>query len=274
MCRKETTHPPRHSFAIAYNVSSPDAVHVPIAAPAVPKAGMGPRPRISTTLKTMFSTVSAMPRRIGVRASPAERSAPASMKNTSMPLLKANMMRRKGSASAFTAGAAFTRSSSQGEANQPTGASTRKESASAVMNAWYTVRSTFSSSPAPANRATSTLMPVNSDMMKTMTTMKIWLETPIAALPVKPTNWPTSTWSMMPCIPPTTLVSIVGQASFQTAAGRGPSTIERSYRVDGGGGGGGGATPSCGGGAPASGAPGSVKALAPGSWCLEPHLAT
>ena len=67
------------------------------------------------TLKTMLSTVSAMPSRIGVRASPAERSAPPSMKNTSMPMLKMNMMRRNGSASAFTAGVAFTRSSSVGD---------------------------------------------------------------------------------------------------------------------------------------------------------------
>ena len=67
---------------------------------------------MSTTLSTMFSTVIAMPSIIGVRASPAERSAPPSMKNTSMPLLNRNMMRRNGSASAFTAGAAFTRSSS------------------------------------------------------------------------------------------------------------------------------------------------------------------
>ena len=64
----------------------------------------------------MFSTVIAMPSTIGVRASPAERSAPPSMKNISMPLLNMNMMRRNGSASAFTAGAAFTRSSSHGDA--------------------------------------------------------------------------------------------------------------------------------------------------------------
>ena len=38
------------------------------------------------------------------------------MKNTSMPLLYMNMILRNGSASAFTAGAAFTRSSSQGVA--------------------------------------------------------------------------------------------------------------------------------------------------------------
>ena len=59
-----------------------------------------------------FSTVITMPRIIGVRASPAERSAPPSMKKTSMPLLNRNMMRRNGSASAFTSGAALTRSSS------------------------------------------------------------------------------------------------------------------------------------------------------------------
>ena len=67
-------------------------------------------------LKMMLSAVSAMPSRIGVRASPAERSAPPSMKNTSMPLLKMNMMRRNGSASAFTSGAALTKSSRYGAA--------------------------------------------------------------------------------------------------------------------------------------------------------------
>ena len=90
------------------------------------------------------------------------------------------------------------------------------------------MRSTFSSSPAPAKRATSTLMPVNSDVMKTMTMMKICHATPIAALPVKPTKWPTITWSTIPCSPPMMFVSIVGHASFHTAGGSGPSTIERS----------------------------------------------
>lgn len=35
---------------------------------------------------------------------------------------------------------------------------------------------------------------------------------------------------MMPWRPPIMFVSIVGQASFQTAGGSGPSTMERSYR--------------------------------------------
>ena len=52
------------------------------------------------------------------------------------------------------------------------------------------MRSTLSPSPAPAKRATSTLMPVNSDVMKTMTTRMICHDTPIAALPVNPTRWP------------------------------------------------------------------------------------
>ena len=89
---------------------------VPIAEPTVPSAGIGPRPRIRITFSTRFSTVNTMPSAIGVRASPADRSAPLTMKNTSMPLLNTNMMRRNGSACAFTAGAAFTRSSSQGDA--------------------------------------------------------------------------------------------------------------------------------------------------------------
>ena len=54
----------------------------------------------------------------------------------------------------------------------------------AVRNAWYTVRSTLSGSPAPAKRATSTLMPVNSELMKMMTTMMSCHATPMAALPV------------------------------------------------------------------------------------------
>ena len=53
-----------------------------------------------------------MPSTIGVRASPADRSAPLSMKKISMPLLNRNMMRRNGSAWACTSGAAFTKSSS------------------------------------------------------------------------------------------------------------------------------------------------------------------
>src|SRR5688572_454183 len=73
-------------------------------------------------------------------------------------------------------------------------------------------------------------MPVNSELMKTMTTMKICQATPIAAFPVKPTRWPTSTWSTIPCSPPMMFVSIVGHASFHTAGRSGPSTIDRSYR--------------------------------------------
>ena len=64
--------------------------------------------------------------------------------------------------------------------------------------------------------------------MKTMTMMKICIDTPMAALPVKPTRCPTSTWSTMPCRPPTALVSMVGQAMFHTALPSGPSTMERS----------------------------------------------
>jgi hypothetical protein len=83
----------------------------------------------------MFSTVSATPSTIGVRASPAERSAPPSMKKMSIPPLNAHMIRRYGSASCFTAGAAFTKSSSTGAAKYPRGASTRNDRPVAVMNA-------------------------------------------------------------------------------------------------------------------------------------------
>ena len=77
-----------------------------------------------------------MPSIMGVRASPAERSAALSMKNMSMPPMNTNMMRMNGSASAFTAGAAFTRSSSQGDARYPSGAITPNERNVAVMKAW------------------------------------------------------------------------------------------------------------------------------------------
>ena len=110
-----TTQPPCVNLRNAYRATIPEAITVPIAAPLVPNAGIGPAPRISTTLSPMFSNVIVMPRRIGVFASPAERSAPPSMKNTSMPQLNMNMMRRNGSASAFTAGAASTKSSSVGD---------------------------------------------------------------------------------------------------------------------------------------------------------------
>jgi len=63
---------------------------VPIAAPLVPNAGIGPSPRMRTMLRMTLSTVITMPSTIGVRASPAERSAPPSMKKISMPLLNTN----------------------------------------------------------------------------------------------------------------------------------------------------------------------------------------
>ena len=91
-------------------------MHVPMAEPRVPNAGIGPSPRIRITLSTRFRSVIAIPSRMGVRASPAERSAPPSMKKIIMPLEKPNMMRRNGSASVFTSGAAFTRSRSHGAA--------------------------------------------------------------------------------------------------------------------------------------------------------------
>ena len=89
-------------------------MQVPIAEPRVPNDGIGPSPRMSTIFSNRFSPVIAMPSSIGVRASPAERSAPLSMKKIIIPLEKPNMIRRYGNASACTAGAAFTRLSSEG----------------------------------------------------------------------------------------------------------------------------------------------------------------
>jgi len=91
---------------------------------------------MNVTLHAMFSAVSSTPRRNGVRASPAARSAPPIMKNSSMPMLPTNMMRRNGSASARTAGVALTTPSREGARNQPSGASTPPHSATAARNAW------------------------------------------------------------------------------------------------------------------------------------------
>ena len=60
---------------------------VPMAAPVVPKAGTGPSPAMKTTFRPMFNTVSRMPRRRGVWASPAERKAPPAMKKSRVPTL-------------------------------------------------------------------------------------------------------------------------------------------------------------------------------------------
>ncbi len=89
-----TAQPPPQSFARAYRPTPPVAITVPMAAPRVPNAGIGPSPRISTTFSTRLSTVTTTPSRSGVRASPAERSAPPSMKKMSMPELNTNMIRR------------------------------------------------------------------------------------------------------------------------------------------------------------------------------------
>src|SRR3954447_17213191 len=110
------------------------AVRIP--APFVPKAGMGPAPLINTTLRTKFRTVIATPSRNGVRASPAARNAPPSMKNISIPMLNTNIVCRNGSASARTAGVACTMSSSPGDSKYPSGARIPSERASAVRNAW------------------------------------------------------------------------------------------------------------------------------------------
>ena len=159
------------------------ATVVPTAAPAVPSRGRGPRPVMNATLHAMFRTVRRIPRCSGVRASPAARNAPPTMKNSSIPMLPTNMIRKNGNASTCTAGAAFTTPSSEGARIHPRGASTRPHSASAARNAWYAVRLTFSGSLAPAKRATSTAMPLNTDITNAITTMKIWIATPIAALP-------------------------------------------------------------------------------------------
>src|SRR5438105_4747764 len=136
------------------------ATVVPTAAPAVPSRGRGPRPVMNAILHAMFRAVRRIPRCSGVRASPAARNAPPTMKKSSNPMLPTNMIRRNGKASTRTAGAAFTTPSSDGARIHPRGASTRPHSASAARNAWYVVRLTFSGSLAPAKRATRPPMPL------------------------------------------------------------------------------------------------------------------
>jgi hypothetical protein len=58
------------------------------------------------------------------------------MKKISIPLLNRNITRMKGSASAFTAGAAFTRSSRYGDRKYPAGAMIPTAMPMAVRNAW------------------------------------------------------------------------------------------------------------------------------------------
>ena len=85
----------------------PPLMTVPMAAPAVPNEGIGPRPRMNTTFSAMFIAVMTTPSRSGVFASPAARSPAPSMKNIIMPKLNTSMMRRNDNASACTAGAAL-----------------------------------------------------------------------------------------------------------------------------------------------------------------------
>ncbi len=129
-----TTHLPLKRRTMAYPLTSAPAVTVPIAAPLVPKAGIGPRPRMKITLSVMFRMVSAIPSRNGVLASPAERSAPPSMKKSSMPNEKTNMMRRYGSASTCTSGEVI-RLSRYGDSTYPIGAMITRTSRTAVKNA-------------------------------------------------------------------------------------------------------------------------------------------
>ena len=82
---------------------------VPNAAPMVPNIGM----RI--TFKPIVTGHRQSESQRGTRI-PAARNAPLSMKNMIKPTMPTNIMRRNGSASARTSGAAFTSVSSQGAA--------------------------------------------------------------------------------------------------------------------------------------------------------------
>ena len=186
--RKSMTQAPLNSFQIAYAPTIPLESTVPMAAPRVPNAGTGPKPRMNNTLNTMLPTVTARPSLSGVRASPAERSAPPSMKKSIIPKPNTNMMRRNGNDSLTTAGVAFTRPSSHGAAKYPRGANTPTDITTASRKACEAARLTPAASSAPAKRAISTPIPLNSDARNTMTTKKSCRPTPIPALPAKPTK--------------------------------------------------------------------------------------
>ena len=121
---------------MATRLTTPAAITVPIAAPAVPNAGIGPKPRMRTTLNTRFRTVKAIPYRSGVRASPADRSAPPSKKNTIIPKLNRNMILRYGSASDRTSAVAFTNCNRIGERKYPIGARMTTAKTADVRSAW------------------------------------------------------------------------------------------------------------------------------------------
>ena len=88
-----TTSRPENSSVMNTTPITPLAMAVPMAAPAVPNAGIGPSPRMRMTFSTMLSAVITSPRRNGVRASPAARSAPFIMKKISIPMLNTNTIR-------------------------------------------------------------------------------------------------------------------------------------------------------------------------------------
>ena len=133
---KPTTPRPEMRMPNTTRATTPPAITVPMAAPMVPKAGIGPRPAMNTTLRPIFRTVRRIPRRRGVWASPADRKAPPAMKKRSVPTEYRNMVRRYGNASAWTAGAALTRSRRAGESRYPTGAMITTERKTAVRKAW------------------------------------------------------------------------------------------------------------------------------------------
>ena len=90
------------------------------------------------------------------------------------------------------------------------------------------MRFTLSVSPAPAKRATSTLIPVKIEEMKMMTTMKIWHEHADGGVAGVADRVPDDHLVDDALEPADDVDSIVGHASRHTARASGPSTMERS----------------------------------------------
>ena len=109
---KLTTRRPLSSSQTPTPETSALAAEVPIAAPRVPNAGIGP---VAGNQHHVERDVEHRQRDARAAAACARRpppaSAPPSMKNISIPMLNTNIVRRNGSASARTAGVACTSSS-------------------------------------------------------------------------------------------------------------------------------------------------------------------
>ena len=114
----------------------PPAITVPMAAPVVPNAGIGPHPGMRMTFSVMLSAVSMMPRTQRRACVPGGSEGPSDHEvdhhAEAEPEHDAEVLTR---ASACTSGAAFTNPRSDGARTYPSGARITIDMAAAVRNA-------------------------------------------------------------------------------------------------------------------------------------------